>query len=43
MFEFLGNLFQQVIEIIQLVIGYITDEIPSGGGGETEEWPLPKE
>ncbi|WP_255372559.1 hypothetical protein [Corynebacterium sp. CNJ-954] len=42
MFEFLGNLLQQLIEIAQLVIGYITQGIPGGGGG-TEEWPLPED
>ncbi|WP_186314533.1 MULTISPECIES: hypothetical protein [Corynebacterium] len=38
MFEFLGNLFQQLIEIAQLVINYITQGLP-GGTPECPEMP----
>lgn len=38
MFEFLGNLLQQLIEIAQLVIGYISQGLP-GGTPECPEMP----
>ncbi|MGJ0182038.1 hypothetical protein [Corynebacterium glyciniphilum] len=38
MVEFLGNLLQQLIEIAQLIIGYVTQGLP-GGAPECPEMP----